>query len=237
MALGLLGVACPRPAPRPPEPAQQAPNAAPETEAVGVFHTLARGETLWSLAARYGVHVDELVEVNGIANPRDLRVGRLIFIPDVDPMSPTPQPLAEQARPPPVEPAPGRSARGPTPLRWPVEEGVLYSGFGLRQGVKHDGIDLGAPEGTPVLAAADGEVIYVGFDRAFGNLVILKHRDKLVTVYAHNRDVSVHIGARVKRGQRIAHVGRSGRSQGPHLHFEVRQGPRPVDPMDYLPSE
>jgi lipoprotein NlpD len=114
---------------------------------------------------------------------------------------------------------------------------VLYSGFGLRQDVRHDGIDLGAPEGTPVLAAADGEVIYVGVDRAFGHLVLVQHADRLVTVYAHNRDVTVRAGQRVRSGDTVAHLGQSGRSEGPHLHFEVREGTAPVDPLLFLPSE
>lgn len=204
-----------------------------ETEAVGVFHELQRGETLWGLSVRYGVDVDELIEVNGINDPRDLHAGRLIFIPDVDPMAPLPAPRA--APPPPS--ATTAPARSDVRLAWPVAEGVLYSGFGLRHGVRHDGIDLGAPEGTPVLAAADGEVIYVGVDRAFGHLVILRHPDRLVTVYAHNRDVTVRTGQRVRAGDLIAHLGQSGRSEGPHLHFEVREGTTPVDPLLYLPDE
>ena len=87
------------------------------------------------------------------------------------------------------------------------------------------------------MAAADGEVIYVGFDRAFGHLVIVQHRGKLVTVYAHNRDVTVQAGQHVKVGDLIAHVGKSGRSQGPHLHFEVRQGHDAKNPIHYLPDE
>lgn len=209
---------------------------APETSAVGVFHELKQGETLYGLARRYGIHVDELVEVNGIADPTDLRPGRLIFIPDADPMAPAPDPKqtrVSSAQPSQPKPVAKKSRR----LLWPVAKGVLYSGFGIRRGVRHDGIDLGAPEGTPVLAADSGEVIYVGYDKAFGNLVILRHSHKLITVYAHNRDVTVNIGQKITRGQTIAHLGKSGRSEGPHLHFEIREGTRPVDPLQYLPDE
>ncbi|MBN2362055.1 MAG: LysM peptidoglycan-binding domain-containing M23 family metallopeptidase, partial [Deltaproteobacteria bacterium] len=194
LALLLVLTACPK---RPPEPVPRpAPTPSPlrETEPVGVFHELRRGETLYGLARRYRIDVDELIEVNGISDVRDLRVGRLIFIPDVDPMAPVPPPIAaDAASPPPLPAPPPPTARGAR-LIWPVDAGVLYSGFGIRQGVRHDGIDLGAPEGTPVRAAAAGEVIYVGADKAFGNLVIVRHADRLVTVYAHNQQVLVAIG-------------------------------------------
>lgn len=235
VALALLvPTACPK---RPPEPTPPlpAPTAIRETEPVGVFHELKRGETLYSLASRYRIDVDELLEVNGITDPRDLKVGRLIFIPDADPMAPLPPPVAAADQPLPA-PAPVPAAQGARFI-WPVDVGVLYSGFGIRQGVRHDGIDLGAPEGTPVRAAGDGEVIYVGSDKAFGNLVILRHDDRLVTVYAHNQQVLVAIGQRVKRGQVIAQLGQTGRSEGPHLHFEVREGSRAVDPVLYLPAD
>lgn len=199
-----------------------------------MFHELKRGETLWGLATRYGVDVDELIEVNGIQDPRDMRVGRMIFIPEVDTMAPATHSTTPAAEPvAPKQPIQASSGR----LRWPVDEGVLYAGFGVRHGVRHDGIDLGAPEGTPVLAAADAEVMFVGYDRAFGNLVILRHRDDLVTVYAHNRDTVVRVGQRVRAGDKIAHVGQSGRSEGPHLHFEVREGTTPVDPLRHLPED
>lgn len=244
----LLSVACPKAPPKtgPEQKTGSKQKTSPlsrETQAVGVFHRLQAGETLWAVARRYGVDVNELLEVNGIDDPKSLKVGRLIFIPDVDSMAPTPagQHSAEDSGAAPastsgVSRSPARP-KGQLPLIWPVNEGVLYSGFGKRQGMQHDGIDLGAPVGTAIVAAAKGEVIYVGFDRAFGNLVILRHDKKLVTVYAHNRDVSVHIGQKVKQGQVIAHVGASGRSQGPHLHFEVREGKNAVDPLAYLPAD
>ncbi|MFH1809866.1 MAG: LysM peptidoglycan-binding domain-containing M23 family metallopeptidase [Pseudomonadota bacterium] len=232
LALG----ACPRRVP-PPEPAAREPAVPAATEALGVFHELKAGETLWGLASRYHVDVDELIEVNGIRDPRDLKVGRLIFIPDLDPMAPLPPPTAGSDPAPREmsEPSSAVATRGT--LRWPVDEGVLYSGFGLRQGVRHDGIDLGAPEGAPVRAAADADVLYVGSDRAFGHLVILQHSGGLVTVYAHNRDVVVKMGQHVKVGELIAHLGKSGRSEGPHLHFEVRRGRQPLDPLDFLPDD
>jgi murein DD-endopeptidase MepM/ murein hydrolase activator NlpD len=119
-------------------------------------------------------------------------------------------------------------------LQWPVK-GVLYRGFGVKQGQRHDGIDLSAPEGTPVRAAAAGEVIYVGTQSGYGLIVILRHASGLITLYAHNSEVLVKDGDRVEAGTPVAKVGQTGRTSGPHLHFEVREGTRPRDPLQFLP--
>jgi murein DD-endopeptidase MepM/ murein hydrolase activator NlpD len=112
---------------------------------------------------------------------------------------------------------------------------VLYGRYGVRAGQRHDGIDIAAPEGTPVGAAADGEVIFAGQQAGYGGVVILRHEGDLVTLYAHNARLLVKEGQRVRRGQRIATVGQTGRTTGPHLHFEVRAGTRPRNPLLYLP--
>jgi murein DD-endopeptidase MepM/ murein hydrolase activator NlpD len=112
--------------------------------------------------------------------------------------------------------------------------GLLYSRFGTRQGQRHDGIDLAAPEGAPVAAAADGTVVYAGEQAGYGQVVILRHAGGLLTLYAHNARVVVPEGSRVKAGETIARVGQSGKTTGPHLHFEVREGTRPRDPLLYL---
>jgi murein DD-endopeptidase MepM/ murein hydrolase activator NlpD len=119
-------------------------------------------------------------------------------------------------------------------LAWPLQ-GVLYGRYGVRAGRRHDGIDIAAPEGTPVLAAGAGTVIYAGEQAGYGALVILKHEGGLVTLYAHNSRLLVGEGDRVRRGQPIARVGESGRTSGPHLHFEVRDGTRPKNPLLFLP--
>jgi lipoprotein NlpD len=123
---------------------------------------------------------------------------------------------------------------GGPPLAWPLH-GVLYGRFGVRAGARHDGIDIAAPEGTAVRAAADGTAVYVGEPPGYGAVVILRHAGGLVTVYAHNAAVLVREGARVTRGEAIAKVGQTGRTTGPHLHFEVREGSRPRNPLLYLP--
>jgi lipoprotein NlpD len=117
---------------------------------------------------------------------------------------------------------------------WPVPGGVLSSRFGIRNGVMHDGVDISAPAGTPVRAADLGVVIFSGRLRGYGNVVILRHDDHYVTVYAHNRINSVREGDRVGRGQIIAEVGTSGRTTGPNLHFEVRHDNLAQNPLNYL---
>jgi murein DD-endopeptidase MepM/ murein hydrolase activator NlpD len=119
----------------------------------------------------------------------------------------------------------------PVALIWPVPGGKLTSGFGVRGARKHEGIDIAAAEGTAVLAAAGGRVIYSGAGvKGYGNLILVRHTGGIVTVYAHNRRNMVKEGDRVQQGQVIAEVGHTGRASGDHLHFEVRRGDTPVDP-------
>ena len=113
----------------------------------------------------------------------------------------------------------------------------MGSPFGTRAGRQHEGIDLPTPIGTPVYAAADGQVVYAGNGiRGYGNLIVIQHEGDLLTVYAHNSELLVAQGDKVRVGQRIALSGQSGHASGPHLHFEVRSGQIPVDPVSYLSS-
>jgi murein DD-endopeptidase MepM/ murein hydrolase activator NlpD len=117
---------------------------------------------------------------------------------------------------------------------WPVK-GRLSSFFGRRDGRPHEGIDISAPIGTRVRASASGRVIYSGNGLSgYGNLIVIRHSPKIVSIYAHNSRMFVKRGDVVKRGQRIASVGRTGRASGPHSHFVIRQGGRAVDPMKFL---
>ena len=115
-------------------------------------------------------------------------------------------------------------------------QGVLYSRYGVRQGQRHDGIDIAAPEGTPIGAAAGGR----GHLRRRADRLRID-RDppprirRLLTLYAHASAVLVKQGDKVDAGHAVARVGRSGRTTGPHLHFEVREGTRPRNPLFYLP--
>jgi murein DD-endopeptidase MepM/ murein hydrolase activator NlpD len=116
---------------------------------------------------------------------------------------------------------------------WPVH-GVLTSGFGWRWGRMHEGIDIGAPTGTPIRAAAAGRVIYSGWMSGYGNLVVIDHGGGISTAYGHQSSIAAGNGQVVSQGQTIGYVGCTGHCFGPHLHFEVRINGTPVDPLGYL---
>lgn len=121
---------------------------------------------------------------------------------------------------------------------WPAQ-GTLTSGYGWRWGRMHQGIDIASSIGTPIYAAKPGVVEYADWnDGGYGYLVEIKHSDGSKTVYAHNDRILVQEGQQVEQGQQISEMGTTGRSTGPHLHFEIRpDGQGAVDPMAYLPNE
>jgi murein DD-endopeptidase MepM/ murein hydrolase activator NlpD len=130
--------------------------------------------------------------------------------------------------------------RGYTPSVWPVE-GKLESGFGGRRNPFggnsyefHSGQDIDAPWGAPVIAGANGNVTFVGWQNGYGQLVVIDHGGGLTTRYGHLSHIDVSQGQTVTRGQFIARVGSTGRSTGPHLHYEVRINDEPVNPLQYL---
>jgi murein DD-endopeptidase MepM/ murein hydrolase activator NlpD len=192
----------------------------------GHWVVVGEGETLDAIARRAGVPPEDILEANGHQLPSQIRPGMSLFV---------------------LEPAPAPAPEGPVPaamvneiphLRWPLTTVAVTVGspFGARWGRPHEGIDLPAPIGTPVFAAADGQVVYAGHGvRGYGNMIVIKHAGDLLTVYAHNSALLVSQGQPVRAGDRIARVGQSGHATGPHLHFEVRRGQIPRDPMTYLP--
>jgi murein DD-endopeptidase MepM/ murein hydrolase activator NlpD len=120
---------------------------------------------------------------------------------------------------------------------WPLEAGILSSEFGQRWGKLHAGVDIAADAGEPVHAAARGLIIYAGNGlQGYGHVVIIRHDDSLTTLYAHNSHLEVKQGNTVNQGTVIAKVGSTGHSTGPHLHFEIRVGERPINPRDRLPK-
>lgn len=229
-----------------------------EPELLSVRHRVAAGETMFRIAKTYGVTVEELAAANGIKDVRSLSVGQELLVPTVVPveeeelhtepdLEPPPGPrVVDRGELPPRpvrKPAgsgarPGKGVSRPAPatrgmLDWPLR-GVLYGRFGKKGKEPHDGIDLAAPSGTPVKTAQEGNVLYAGEQQGYGLIVIVQHPSGLITLYAHNRDLRVKTGQTVRRSQVIATVGESGRTSGPHLHFEVRVDGKPVDPLDYL---
>jgi murein DD-endopeptidase MepM/ murein hydrolase activator NlpD len=211
-----------------------------EPEVVGVTHVVRRGETVYRIARAYGVTPADLLEVNGIVDPRQVATGAELFVPgasrvvDLEETGGRPGSTAT-ATPTPTSTGISTNGRGgPAPLGWPLK-GVIYGRYGVRSGHRHDGIDLAAPEGTSIGAAAAGTVIFAGEQTGYGSLLILRHSAGLVTVYAHCSALLVGEGREVRRGEVIARVGQTGRTTGPHLHFEVREGTRPRNPLLFLP--
>jgi murein DD-endopeptidase MepM/ murein hydrolase activator NlpD len=133
--------------------------------------------------------------------------------------------------------APSDGGSSPPPssggLIWPCA-GPITSPFGMRWGSLHPGIDIGAPTGTPIKAAASGRVLTASYNGGYGNLVVLDNGNGIATAYAHQSQIAVSVGETVTQGQVIGYVGSTGFSTGPHLHFEVRVNGSPVDPMGYL---
>ena len=214
----------------------------------GVYHHVDKGQTLYAIAQAYGVDVNQLRRINRIRDPKRLEQGTYLWIPGATQVvnvktgkSSTVYSKKKSTRPT-YQGQKKKSqdkvvARKPVKnfLMWPVD-GIVTSKFGKRDGGKHEGIDIGAKNGTGIFAAAAGTVKFSGWGpTGYGKMVIVKHPNHLTTVYAHNSRNLVKQGAKVKKGQLIARVGTTGRATGPHLHFEVRNDTHPKDPLSYLP--
>lgn len=128
-----------------------------------------------------------------------------------------------------------RIAAQKAPFAVPIKDAFRFtSGFGRRWGRLHAGTDFAAPHGTPIYATADGVVTYAGWQSGYGRLVKIQHEFGIETRYAHQSKIRVKVGQRVSRGDRIGDMGNTGRSTGTHLHYEVRVGGEPVNPMIYI---
>ncbi len=202
-----------------------------EPDVPGVTHVVHAGQTLYRIARTYGVDERELAELNDVERPEDLRTGQALFIPGAERVLDVPMggPLPAQAD------RERRSLARDVRYAWPVH-GLLVSRFGIRGDEHHDGIDIAAPEGTPVTASRPGKVIFAGEQHGYGRLAIVDHGAGEATVYAHCSEILVQVGDMVRTGQIIAKVGRTGRATGPHLHFEVRFHTQPRNPLFYLPE-
>jgi len=144
---------------------------------------------------------------------------------------------APNAEEPAIEsPVKAAEATGAVPtFRWPVRGKVITAYGAKANGKSNDGINLAVPEGTPIKAADDGVVAYSGNElKGYGNLVLIRHANGYVTAYAHASELMVKRGDTIKRGQVIAKSGQSGEVQSPQLHFEIRKGSSPVDPLQFL---
>jgi murein DD-endopeptidase MepM/ murein hydrolase activator NlpD len=195
----------------------------------GIKHTVKNGDTVTSVAKKYKADVDEVARYNGIASDALLAVGDVVLVPEGE------IEIAEpQAKPKPKTPKTIVKTKildrftNSTPsgfLARPVIGGIRTQGIH-----GHNGIDIAATPGTPVLASAGGRVIAArvgGYNGGYGNMVIVLHDNNIQTVYAHLKSVQVSVGDAVNQGEQIGTVGNTGRSTGPHLHFEVRGAVNP----------
>jgi murein DD-endopeptidase MepM/ murein hydrolase activator NlpD len=234
-------------------------------EGEGVFHTVKKGETLYKISKAYGVDLQTIAEENDLEDVSKLKTGDRLYIPGARKVveipvalaQPVPEKPAKPVQPPkqPSHPAkpPSQPSKPAQPVQvavkdeevpamykgkfiWPVKEGVVVSRFGIRGGTKHQGIDISAPKGSPVLAARAGKVIYSDNKlRGYGNLILIRHDDGFISVYAHNKENKAREGDTVDRGQVIALLGATGNAEAPHLHFEIREGSKARNPLFFLP--
>lgn len=234
-------------------------NAAPQRPTVTTGqYVVRRGDTLFSIAFRYGWDYKALAARNNIPAPYTIHPGQTIRFDGRSGSTPTAvvtqsdstasssskttvirRPVgAETATVPSVasKPAPApMPPAGPAPTGWGwPSNGVLIGKFSSN-GSLNKGIDIAGDLGQPVLAASDGTVVYAGSGlRGYGELVIIKHSDTYVSAYGHNRRLLVREGQQVKVGQTIAEMGSTGTDRV-KLHFEIRRQGKPVDPLQFLP--
>ena len=193
----------------------------------GVLHTVASGDTLLAIANKYDVEATDVAKYNNLPDTSKLSIGQKLIVPDGY-ITPRKAPRSTSGN--------ARLADGPVPpsstdlaagFIWPTITKNISQYF--RWG--HTGIDIPNRSYPPVYAASAGTIEFAGRLGAYGNVVIINHGGGLSTYYAHNSVLYVSKGAQVTKGQTIAKMGSTGRSTGPHVHFEVRRNGRPVNPF------
>ena len=208
------------------------------------YYTVQKGDTLTRIGLDHGQSWRDLVRWNNLPNAHLIEVGQVLRVAPpgaaveaagvvVQPVPNGPEATAVTKAPAPVQaPAPTAANDEGLGVVWPAE-GSLLAGF---DEAKNKGLDIGGKAGDPVLAAADGQVVYAGAGlRGYGNLIILKHNNTFLTAYAHNQALLVKEDQKVRKGQKIAEMGKTDADRV-KLHFEIRRQGKPVDPAKYLPG-
>jgi lipoprotein NlpD len=213
------------------------------------YYTVKPGDTLIRIALDHGQSSADIARWSNVDNPNRIEVGQVLRVmppvltgvvtkpvtaASVSPVATPPTSAASADKPAAVAaatPAPAVTGDDDIAWIWP-SSGSVIAGF---DEVKNKGLDIGGAEGDPVVAAADGRVVYVGAGlRGYGNLIILKHNNTFLTAYAHNKTLLIKEDQSVRKGQKIAEMGSSDADRV-KLHFEVRRQGKPVDPAKYLP--
>lgn len=206
------------------EPTENAP------PAPGKIIEVKEGDTLFKIAQANDMAVEELAEVNGILNPDELSVGQILFLPDDDPLDIAKPKVAES--PPELPPLKLKAVPKGVKWFWPIDAGVLLREYSRSKKRPFDGLLVAAPQGTPVRAVNGGKVAYTGDPGTqYGTMIIVKHSDGYTSIYSHLDAVNVKAGDAIERGTPIGKVGSSGRAESPRLHFEIREGRKPIDPL------
>ena len=200
-------------------------------------HTVSKGDTLFSIAWRYGYDYKAVAAWNRIKPPYVIYPGQVINLKPAERRRATqPPPVARKQDRPPEKPQAKRKAAATTPAtgmrwRWPVRGKLLDPSSPTAQ----KGISISGRTGQKIVAAAPGEVVYSGSGlRGYGKLIIIKHNDTYLSAYAYNRELKVREGEMVKAGQQISTMGLDGKG-APVLHFEIRKNGKPIDPLRQLP--
>lgn len=185
-------------------------------------HIISAGDTLWDIAYKYDISLRELSRINPGINPKSLKIGEKVAVPDSASVS-----VAALQ--------PSRSYIGYSSLMmaWPVN-GSITSAYGWRASGFHHGIDIAGDIGDPIKAAAAGKVSFAGSRAVYGKMVMIEHPDGKESVYAHCQKIMVDNGDYVVKGQTIATIGMTGRTTGPHVHFEVKIDGEADNPLKYL---
>lgn len=204
-----------------------------KAETKGVYHLVERHQTLYRICKTYGVDIKEVASFNGIVDQNKIKAGQRIFIPGANEVLKVEIYIDDVVMEFPEREREKMVYKRPDFI-WPLE-GEYVNFFEEIEKKRHQGIDISSPAGVPIKASASGTVLYSGNTvRGYGNLIILRHSEEYVTVYAHNQVNLVEEGTWVEKGQVIAKVGQTGRASGPHLHFEIRKNNKAMDPMLFL---
>jgi len=204
----------------------------PLPEREGVYHPVERHQTLYRICKTYEVDINEVASLNGIADPGKIQVGQRIFIPGAKQLLEVGIYLDDVVRESLDKGKEKLSNR--LNLIWPIE-GPCAEFFEENERRKHQGIDIPSQLGTPIKASGPGVVLYSGNGiKGYGNVIILRHSEEFVSIYAHNQVNLVGEGRWVEKGEVIGKVGQTGRASGPHLHFEIRKNNKPIDPLPFL---